>query len=137
MFSLGLSLLQLALFSTCQGIKDLRTDEETLKRAIYLDCGVLGYSDPLKCLLLIMLRWRSPERPDFIQLEQISKDLFRMEDNGCKNLLRSLTQSSSSILRKSTSMIPSKGTMGGGNNMIADIYSNLYQDVDQFLQIKR
>jgi hypothetical protein len=55
-FSLGLSLLQLALFSTCQGIKDLRTDEETLKRAIYLDCGVRGYSDPLKCLLLIMLR---------------------------------------------------------------------------------
>ena len=137
MFSLGLSLLQLALFSTCQGIKDLRTDEETLKRSIYLDCGVRGYSDPLKCLLLIMLRWRSAERPDFIQLEQIAKDLFRMEDNGCKALLKRLSQSTSSMLRKSTSMIPSKGSLGGGGDMIADIYSNLYQDVDQFLKIKR
>ena len=133
---MGLSLLQLALFSTCQGIKDLRTDEETLKRAIYLDCGVRGYSEPLKCLLLIMLRWGSAERPDFIQLEQIAKDLFRMEDNGCKALLKSLTQNTSHMLRKSTSMTPSKGSLGGGGDMMADFYSNLYQNVDQFLKIK-
>jgi hypothetical protein len=73
-----------------------------------------------------MLRWRSAERPDFIQLEQIAKDLFRMEDNGCKALLKSLSQSNSSMLRKSTSMIQSKGSLGGVGDMMADIYSNLY-----------
>jgi hypothetical protein len=60
-----------------------------------------------------------------------------MEDNGCKALLKSLTQSTSSMLRKSTSMIPSKGSLGGGGVIIADIYINLFQDVDQFLKIKR
>jgi len=103
-FSLGLSLLQLALFSTCQGIKDLRSDEETLKRAVYLDCGVRGYSDAFKCLLLIMLRWKSAERPDFIQLEQIHRDLMRMEDNQCKVLLKSLT--TNTMTRKSMIISP-------------------------------
>jgi hypothetical protein len=75
-FSLGLTIMQIALFCNCQQIKDLRADEETLKRSIYMDCK---YSDNIKCLLLMMLKWSTEERPDFIQLEQIIKDLFRLD----------------------------------------------------------
>ena len=41
----------------------MRADEETLKRGIKKDCP---YSDNFKCLLLLMMKWTSEERPDFI-----------------------------------------------------------------------
>lgn len=65
-----------------------------------------------------MLREESNVRPDFIQLEQILKDLFRMDD--CKSLLAKLLTG-----------IPST------KETTEELYHNLYQNVDQFLELKR
>jgi len=60
-----------------------------------------------------MLRWDA--RPDFIQLEQILRDLMRLED--CSELLERL------LSKKSGDVM--------------EIYKGLYRDVDSFLCLKK
>ena len=109
-FSLGLTLLQLALVCDSQQVKELRQSAHRVKEVIGNE---VVYSDNIKCLLLIMLKWESVERPDFVQLEQILKDVFRMED--CKQLLSKLLSQQSENR----------------------VYKDLYQSVEQFLYLKK
>ena len=69
-----------------------------------------------------MLKWNSVERPDFIQLEQILKDLLRIDN--CSDLLQRLMK-----------LETKKGI--DFKYEITDLYKNLYQNVDQFLMLKR
>ena len=69
-----------------------------------------------------MLKWNSVERPDFIQLEQILKDLLRIDN--CSDLLQRL-------------MKPETKKAIDFKYEITDLYKNLYQNVDQFLMLKR
>lgn len=69
-----------------------------------------------------MLKWNSVERPDFIQLEQILKDLLRIDN--CSDLLQRL-------------MKPETKKGIDFKYEITDLYKNLYQNVDQFLMLKR
>ena len=62
-----------------------------------------------------MLKWNSVERPDFIQLEQILKDLLRIDN--CSDLLQRL-------------MKPETKKAIDFKYEITDLYKNLYQNVD-------
>lgn len=65
-----------------------------------------------------MLEWSSSKRPDFIQLELIYKDVFRMSD--CQQLLRSLEEAQHGIF--------------GARDVSLDsdiaLFQNIYTDVE-------
>ncbi len=82
-FSLGLTFLQLALMLHNHNLKAARRDYKTLLKTIRELEG--KYSNNLICLLMLMLKWDSNKRPDFLQLEQLYRDLMRMRK--CDTLL--------------------------------------------------
>jgi hypothetical protein len=65
-----------------------------------------------------MLQWRSQERPDFIELEQILKDLMRMDN--CRELLKRL------LTRGVPDLTSSSSSSGGSSLDISDLYKSLY-----------
>lgn len=85
-FSLGLTFLQTALLCSTMEIKEFRKNEQDLKSSV----NMIGdrYTDNLKSIILLMLQWNSSQRPDFIQLETVYKDILRMKD--CSELLQKL-----------------------------------------------
>ncbi|CDW87924.1 protein kinase domain containing protein [Stylonychia lemnae] len=64
-------------------------------------------------------------RPDFIQLEQIYKDLIKMDD--CKQLLYNLTNKEDETDNIEETQQQQK----------QNLYKTLYQNVDQFLELKK
>ena len=64
MFSLGLTLLQLGYMCNSQELKEIRSSQEKIKYVVMNN--LQQYSENIKCLILIMLKWESEERPDFI-----------------------------------------------------------------------
>eukprot|EP00347_Sterkiella_histriomuscorum_P016668 403352312 len=130
-FSLGLTFLQVCLMCSSQQLKELRKNYKTIKDVILNQ--MRGYSSNLRSLLLIMLREDSERRPEFIQLEQIMKDLFRMDD--CKELQMRLIKEfhGSNFNHQSNAKEQNQIVSNNGS----ELYKNLYQNIEQFLELKR
>jgi len=85
-FSLGLTLLQVAYQCSGPELKFMRQDPDSLTRSIEQLNDF--YSVNLCCILLLMLQWESECRPDFIRIKHLLPNIMALSPEDATNLFR-------------------------------------------------
>ena len=89
-FSLGLTILQVAYQCSGPELKQMRSDPETLTKSV--EQLNEFYSAKLCCILLLMLQWESSSRPDFLTLQKLIQNIIQIEMEQATILFQKLCQ---------------------------------------------
>ena len=88
-FSLGLTILQVAYQCSGPELKQMRQDPETLTQAVE-QMGEF-YSENLCCILMLMLQWESERRPDFVNLQKLIPQIVQLPKEQAASLFQNLS----------------------------------------------